>query len=176
MAEQSEVKSEKRSFAKNISNFDFQFLALWDNINLKEILKTVCCNDLLENCLIQAESELKVAPKFLCEEFENQFITGLIACDKLSNEISYKMEGIYKTKARGAKHKKWGKKAKITEEEPKSLPPTINASTVWGRQPIYQTKDGSWKDRFFKRWEWWVLKIRKVGFKDGKDGFLIWER
>ena len=110
--------------------FSLNFRAFSGNINLKEILKTVCCNDLLENCLIQAESELKVAPKFTCEEFENQFITGLIASDKLSNEISYKMEGIYKTKARSAKHKKWGKKAKVTEEKPKSLPPTINASTV----------------------------------------------
>ncbi|CBY31022.1 unnamed protein product [Oikopleura dioica] len=102
-----------------------------DNINLKEILKTVCCNDLLENCLIQAESELKVSPKFLCEEFEKSFITGLIASERLSNEVSYKLEGIYKTKARAAKHKKWGKKAKVTESEvQESLTPTINASTV----------------------------------------------
>jgi len=101
-----------------------------NNINLKEILKTVCCNNLLENCLIQAESELKVSPKFLCEKFENEFITGLIACDKLSNEISYKMEGIFKTKARAPKHKKWGKKAKVHEEVQADLPPTINASTV----------------------------------------------
>jgi hypothetical protein len=33
---------------------------------------------------------------------------------------------------------------------------------VWARQPIFQTKDGLWKDGFFKRWF----------SKDGKDGFF----
>lgn len=101
----------------------------------------MCCNDLLENVFINAESELKVSPKFLCEEFETQFIKGLISNENLSNEVSYKLEGIYKTKAKEKKNKKWGKKAKVEKEETQeSLPPTINASTVsQSRDVIFTT-------------------------------------
>ena len=35
------------------------------------------------------------------------------------------------------------------------IPFAMDLQQSWGRQPIFQTKDGLWKDGFFKRWERW---------------------
>ena len=63
-----------------------------------------------------------------------------------------------------------GDDLKEYEADERVVPIESRIPDAWGRQPIFQTKDGLWKDGFFQKMGKMGM-MGKMGFKDGKDGF-----